>query len=82
MSSLAAFLGSGASMSSLPWKLRVRSQDYGLADLPTSPPYAFAPGRPSPGTPSLLRHRFGNNGHQTGQECLPAGHRLRLSASA
>ncbi len=46
------FSAVGASMSSLPWKLRVRSQDYGLADLPTRIlPTPLHRTSSSPGTP-------------------------------
>ena len=62
--------------------IHVRSQGlYKKPDLPGLSPYFLVPGIPSPGAPSLLRHPIGINGFGAGQECLPAVHRLRLSAS-
>ena len=70
-------------MPSLPLReLHIRSQGLDKApDFPEASPYFLVPGIPSPGAPSLLRHPIGFNGFGAGQECLPAVHRLRLSAS-
>ena len=43
--------------------------------------YVVSRGRPEPRQATLLRHPIGDNASSEVQECLPAVHRLRLSAS-
>ena len=43
--------------------------------------YALSRGRPEPRPAALLRRPFGRSGAGAALECLPAAHRLRLSAS-
>jgi hypothetical protein len=50
--SLEAFLGSRGSLAS-PERLGIVPQDDGSPDLPGEPPYALAPGRPTPGSSYL-----------------------------
>ena len=66
---LEGFLVSVGSATSIPNDLGITPRGglkAGPADLPTGPPYGFAPGRPTPGWPTLLRHpiapieRYGN----------------------
>ena len=44
-------------------------------------PYSLSPGRPTPGTATLLRHPIGDSALPVVQECPPVVHRLRLAAS-
>ena len=58
---LAAFPGSGASMTSLyPVRLEPHRTSglIGQPDLPSQPPYMHVPGQPTPGSSSLLRPHF------------------------
>ena len=57
--SLEVFLGSRGSLAS-PERLGIVSQDDGPPDLPGRPPYALAPGRPTPGSsyPPASPHRW------------------------
>ncbi len=61
-------------------KLRLGVSGCG-ADFPALRPYALSRGRPEPRPATLLRRPVGRSAACAVQECLPAAHRLRLSAS-
>ena len=51
------------------------------ADFHAKSPYPLSRGRPEPRPATLLRRPIGNAAPSAVRECLPAAHRLRLSAS-
>ena len=61
--------------------LRRRALPLMVAAFNSQPGHTLSRGRPEPRQDTLIRHSFGHSGPPAVQECLPAVHRLRLSAS-
>ena len=77
--SLEVFLGSMGSPASHEASSNVSASLQGGFACPAA--YALSRGRPEPRPATLLRRPIGNAAPSAVRECLPAAHRLRLSAS-
>ena len=77
--SLEVFLGSMGSPASHEASSNVSAFLQGGFACPAA--YALSRGRPEPRPATLLRRPIGNAAPSAVRECLPAAHRLRLSAS-